>query len=698
MQTYKVDGMDCGSCAMTLEKRMRMHPLVKQVHVQFSLGKMQIVHSTDVETIQQEVSKAGYKATLITKKLNQAAQEKQGKDHKELALTVGSGLILLLGVIGTYTGMVDSLTTILFAVVLFIAGFKPARSAFYAVKSGSLDMNLLMTVAAIGAAILGEWAEGATVVWLFALGNLLQNRSLERTRESIRSLMKLTPAEASVIQGEQVVRMPVEAVEIGQLVLIKPGEKIPVDGDIHKGESSIDQASITGEAMPVDKRFGDPVYAGTINQNGSLEVKVTRTSEDTTIAQIIRLVEQAQEKKAPTQSFVDRFAAIYTPVVFVLALLVMMVPPIIWGASWADWFYKGLELLVIACPCALVISTPVAIVSAIGNAAKNGVLIKGGSILEAASTLDVVAFDKTGTLTQGKPQVVGVEVLEGTEQELIAIACTIEEHANHPIARAITQHAKERNIQPSTGESYQTIPGKGAQVKLQGIIYYAGNLRLFAELGTPLDSVKERVETLQQDGTSIVLIGTATEILGLFTIADRVRDHAVDALQKLRQAGVSSLVMLTGDNQGTAKKIAAAAGVDRVFAEQLPAQKTEAVMQMKQDGKRVAMVGDGINDAPALAAADVGIAMGGVGTDTAMETADIVLMADNLEKLPYTMKLSKQAREIIRQNVWFSIMVKLLAFILIFPGWLTLWLAVISDTGAALIVILNSMRLLGQKK
>lgn len=697
-QIYQIDGMDCGSCAMTLEKRLRMHPAVKEVHVQFSLGKMQIVHTAKVEEIIQEVSKAGYKATLFTKQTGASDTVRPGVDRGEFLLTAVSGILLLVGIAGAYLGLPDQVATVLFALVLLAAGYKPARSAFFSIKSGSLDMNVLMTVAAIGAAILGEWAEGATVVWLFALGNLLQNRSLARTRQSIRSLMNLAPIEALVIQGQQHFRMPVEAVSIGAHVLIKPGEKIPVDGVIVKGESSIDQSSITGESLPAQKKVGDPVFAGTINQNGSLEVKVSKTSEDSTIARIIRMVEEAQEKKAPTQGFIDRFAAIYTPVVFLLALLVMVIPPIIAGGSWAEWFYKGLELLVIACPCALVISTPVAIVSAIGNAAKNGVLIKGGSILEAAGKLRAVAFDKTGTLTEGKPKVVRIEILHGTEQELLAIARTIEEQANHPIAHAITTYAKERSIQPSAGEGYQTIPGKGAKVTLDGVDYYAGNLRLFAEFAIPLETISERVEALQREGASIVLVGTPAKIWGLIAIADQMRANSIDALQNLRQTGVSSLVMLTGDNHGTAQKIAAAAGVDRFFADLLPEQKADAILQMKQEGYRVAMVGDGINDAPALAAADVGIAMGGVGTDTAMETADIVLMADNLEKLPYTMKLSNQARKIIRQNVWFSIVIKLLAFLLIFPGWLTLWLAVISDTGAALLVILNSMRLLRLKQ
>ncbi|UOR11152.1 heavy metal translocating P-type ATPase [Halobacillus amylolyticus] len=693
-QSYKIEGMDCGSCAMTIEKHLTRNPNVKEVSVNFSTGKMHIDHNTNQQEIIKEVERAGFGASLeSSRKQQEGPSETKQKD----ATTMISGLLLALGFFGSFTNITPELITVLYAAAIVIGGYKPARSAFYAIKSGSLDMNVLMASAATGAAFIGEWFEGATVVWLFALGNTLQNRSIERTRESIRSLINLTPSEATVKIGEKLVRKPVEDVSINDRIVIKPGEKIPLDGEIISGTSSINQAPITGESMPIDKQQGDTVYAGTVNENGSLEVNVTKLVEDTTIAKIIHLVEEAQEKKAPTQAFVDRFARVYTPIVFGLALLVMVIPPLLGFGTWSEWLYKGLALLVVACPCALVISTPVAIVSAIGNAAKNGVLIKGGTFLEKAGAIKAIAFDKTGTLTEGKPNVSEVLSIHGNEEELISITRTIEEHSTHPIAQAITTYATEQDIDAKNGDSFKAITGKGAQATINGVEYFAGNPKLYDEMNVPLTDLEDRIQTLQQDGHTLVVVGTRSEVLGVIAVADTIRDITVQSIQNLKQAGMGEMVMLTGDNEGTAKKIAAQTGVDRYFAELLPEDKVTAVKKLRKEGKSVAMVGDGINDAPALATADLGIAMGGAGTDTAMETADIVLMADNLEKLPHTIRLSRRALTIIKQNVWFSLLTKLAALFLIFPGILTLWMAVLSDTGAALLVILNSMRLLKQK-
>jgi Zn2+/Cd2+-exporting ATPase len=554
-----------------------------------------------------------------------------------------------------------------------------------------------MSAAALGAAFIGEWLEGATVVWLFALGTTLQNMSLEKTRDSIRNLMNLAPSEAWIKVGSQLMKKPVEEVSVGDILVVKPGDRIPLDGEIVTGESSVNQAPITGESIPVDKQAGDTVYAGTINENGSLEVKVTKLVEDTTISKIIHLVEEAQEQKAPTQAFIDKFAGIYTPIVFVLALVVMVIPPLLNFGTWGEWFYKGLELLVVACPCALVISTPVAIVSAIGNAAKNGVLIKGGTFLEKAGAINAIAFDKTGTLTEGKPNVSQINALRTSEDELLSIALTLEEYSTHPIAQTIVRYANDKGIQAKQGELFKSIVGKGVQATIGGEVYYAGNPRLFDEMEIPLGEAKASVEDLHSKGKTVVIIGTRKEIIGVISVADTIRTTTVNALNGLKKAGVNQVVMLTGDNEGTAKMISKETSVNRYFAELLPEDKVEAIKQLQREGHNVAMVGDGINDAPALATADLGIAMGGAGTDTAMETADIVLMADNLEKLPHTINLSRKALSIIKQNIWFSLIVKFVALALIFPGWLTLWLAVLSDTGAAIIVILNALRLVKVK-
>ncbi|WP_099353099.1 heavy metal translocating P-type ATPase [Fredinandcohnia onubensis] len=694
VRIFNVEGMDCGSCAKSIENHLNTIPAVKNVSVNFSTGKMKIEHDNNVADIISEVSKIGYKASLFTsKKSNESPKSLSGNGG-----IIFSGILIAVGFISSFTGISTLLTTLMYAVAMVISGYKPVKSAYYSIKSRSLDMNVLMSAAAIGAALIGEWLEGATVVWLFALGTTLQNMSIEKTRNSIRNLMDLAPSEAFVKVGSELIKKPVEEVSIGDILIVKPGDKIPLDGEIVHGESSVNQAPITGESIPVDKATGDTVYAGTINESGSLEIKVTKLVEDTTIAKIIHLVEEAQEQKAPTQAFVDRFASIYTPIVFILALVVMVLPPLLGLGTYGEWFYRGLELLVVACPCALVISTPVAIVSAIGNAAKNGILIKGGTFLEKASAIRAIAFDKTGTLTEGKPKVTEIIAIDTDDEQLLSIALTLEEYSTHPIAKSIVEYTRVNGIQPKNGELFKNIVGKGVQATLDGEIYYAGNPKLFEEKNVTLGDVTETVLKLQNQGKTVVMIGTMTKIIGIIAVADTIRQTTVEALKGLKQVGINEVVMLTGDNEGTAKMISKEANVSRYFAELLPEDKVNAIKQIQSEGKMIAMVGDGINDAPALATADLGIAMGGAGTDTAMETADIVLMADNLEKLPHTVKLSRKALTIIKQNIWFSLIVKFVALALIFPGWLTLWLAVLSDTGAAIIVILNALRLLKVKE
>ncbi|KML30124.1 cadmium-translocating P-type ATPase [Priestia aryabhattai] len=694
MKTYLIEGMDCAACANTIVNHLKTVPAVKDVRVNFSTGKAQIEHDNEADDIIKEVSKAGYTATLVTS----SRQPAESRHHKgKNGPIIFSGILIALGFIGSHTGIASYMTTVLYAIAMIVSGYKPAKSAYYGIKSRSLDMNVLMTVAALGAAVIGEWLEGATVVWLFALGVALQTRSIEQTRNSIRGLMDLAPSEAWVKENGQLIKKAAEDISIGSTIVVKPGDRIPLDGEIINGESSINQAPITGESIPVDKVMGDAVYAGTINESGSLEIKVTKLVEDTTIAKIIHLVEEAQEKKAPTQAFVDKFATIYTPIVFILALFIMVIPPLFDGA-WSEWFYKGLELLVVACPCALVISTPVAIVSAIGNAAKNGVLIKGGTFLEKAGAINAIAFDKTGTLTEGKPAVSEVVSLAAEENQLLAITKTLEDYSNHPIARAIVDYTAEKKVVSLQGSNFKILTGKGVQATIQDTVYYAGNAKLFSDLGTPLTHCWSQIEKLQNEGKTIIIVGTAKSVLGIISVADTIRHTTISALESLKQNGMQQIVMLTGDNEGTAKMIASQSRVDRYFADLLPEDKVKAIQQLQHEGYQTAMVGDGINDAPALATADLGIAMGGAGTDTAMETADIVLMADNLEKLPHTMKLSRKALAVIKQNIWFSIIVKVIALAFIFPGWLTLWIAVLSDTGAALLVILNSLRLLKMKK
>lgn len=691
---YRIQGMDCPSCAVTIEKSLKKLKGVEFVEVHFSTSKMNIAATAEPNLIMREVKRVGFDISPMDEDQERSSEPSFWKSWLPMFL---SGGLLITALVCTWLAVLPVVSIVLYGAVLIICGTKPVKSAFFAVKSRSLDMNVLMSVAAIGAVWIGEWGEGATVVFLFALGNTLQQKSLERTRYSVKGLLNLAPASVWIMQQGKMIQHPVEDIQIGETIIVRAGDKIPLDGIIIDGQSHVNQAPITGESQPVTKTNGDIVYAGTLNEEGLLTIQVTTTVKDTVVARMIHMVEEAQANKAPMQAFVDRFATIYTPIVFGIAIVVSVVPPLLFNGDWSEWFYRGLELLVIACPCALVISTPVAIVSAIGIAAKKGVLIKGGSALEAIAGLQIIAFDKTGTLTEGKPHVVGTYPIEATEAELWSIASSIEQQSSHPIALAITAYANQHAIPQLPVTSVQTIAGKGVQASIDNQTYYIGHVGWLEEIGAPVTKVIAYIDRLHDEGVSIMVVGSINHIVGIITVADQVRSTASETLQQLKIAGVASAVMLTGDHQQIAHQVAQVTGVDQYFAHLLPEDKMNRIKEYQLQGKKVGMVGDGINDAPALATADVGIAMGGAGTDTAIETADIVLMADHLEQLPYAITLSRQTLRIIKQNIWFSIMIKCVALIFIFPGWLTLWVAVLSDTGAALLVILNSLRVLKSK-
>ena len=691
INTYDLYGMDCSSCAKSIERHLIQVQGIQDVEVNFAAGNMKVTHTISVDHIIKEVAKIGFKASLQQKDNEDSATH---NNHKELIKIIISGIMISVGFINSYIDSPQLFTITSFAIAMLISGLQPLKSAFYALKNYSLDMNVLMSSAAIGAAIIGEWFEGATVVWLFSLGIYLQNRSMNQTRKSIRNLMNMAPKMAWVQLEKELIEKPVEDINIGDVILIKPGEKIPLDGKIIKGNSFVNEAAITGESLPVNKTVGDTVYAGTMNDNGSLTVKITTLVEDTTLAKIIHLVEEAQAEKAPSEAFIDRFASVYTPIVFCLALFIIIIPPLFGFGLWSEWFYKGLTLIVVACPCALVISTPVAIVAAIGNAANNGVLIKGGTFLETAGKINAIAFDKTGTLTEGKPKVTHLYPITVSENELLSIAYTIENHSTHPIAKSIVSYAEKRNISEKEGLHFKNIVGKGVEAVIEGKNYYVGNRQLFEAMDISLLAVEKLVHKMEMQGTTIVIIGSKDEILGVIGVTDTLRASTKETVNRLHKLGLEELIMLTGDNEGTAKSIAEQATIDHYFSELLPEEKVTILKELQDENYKIAMVGDGINDAPALASADLGVAMGGTGTDTAMETADMVLMADNIDKLPSTIELSRRTLTIIKQNIWFSLIIKFIALALIFPGWLTLWMAVLSDTGAALIVILNALRLL----
>ncbi|ASS77253.1 heavy metal translocating P-type ATPase [Tumebacillus algifaecis] len=703
---FRVDGMDCGECARTVQRVMGKLSGVREVAVSFNTTKMTVVHNASLETIQKTVSDVGYRATVLETTLQdpdvpvatggEAAEPGFWEKHKRTVLTTVSGLFLGVGLITEFAGGSESAAIVCYLIAILTGGFYAARAGYFALKSFTLDMNFLMTVAAIGAAAIGEWSEGATVVFLFSVGNWLQASTMERTRRSIRSLIGFAPKEALVRRNGQEQTVSVDHLQIGDLILVRPGERIPMDGRVEAGSSTVNQAPVTGESIPVLKQMGDEVFAGTLNETGGLEVIVTKKVQDSTLSRMIYLVEEAQEQKAPSQQFVDRFATYYTPIVVVLAILIAVLPPLFTGDPFSDWIYRALALLVIACPCALVISTPVAIVAAIGNAAKRGVLIKGGAYLELMGQIRAVAFDKTGTLTQGKPVVVLVEPFDGVDQEqLLTVAASIEARSEHPLARAVLLLGEQKGIRALPVQQFQAVAGKGAQGHLDGALYRIGKPSWFEELGYDgTDRLKTVLSVQHEQGHTVMLVADEQQIIGLIAVADTVRPDSADTIAKLKQAGTAHTVMLTGDHARIAKSIAKQVGIDEYHGDLLPEQKLARITELKQRHHLVAMVGDGINDSPALAASDIGIAMGGAGTDIALETADIVLMSDDISKLPFTVRLSRKALRLIKQNIWFSLLVKLAFLLLTVAGLSNLWMAVFADTGAALLVILNGMRLI----
>jgi Cd2+/Zn2+-exporting ATPase len=731
---FQVDGMDCGECARTVQRVVGKLDGVLTVDVNFSTTKMTVIHTAaaaELGSIAKAVSQVGYQPTLLDTTLDDGknAALATGSPARNLrsTLTAVSGLLLAAGMVLDYGNINSNLSILLYVISILTGGFYAARAGLYALKSLTLDMNFLMTVAAIGAAAIGQWSEGATVVFLFAVGNWLQARTMERTRRSIRDLMNVTPKEALVRRGSTESMRPLTDIRIGDIVIVRPGERLPMDGVITDGSSHVNQAAVTGESIPVFKQSGDTVYAGSLNEQGAFEFRVAKRVEDSTIQRMIHLVEAAQAQKAPSQQFVDRFAAYYTPLVVLLAVLVALVPPLLQVGSFEDWLYRALVLLVIACPCALVISTPVSIVAAIGNAAYNGVLIKGGAILEQTGLLRAVAFDKTGTLTEGRPRVVQIEPLGNLAPDLILpVAAALESRSEHPLARAIVTHCQALDPTPIPAvQNFQAIPGKGAEGLVNGTRYRIGspnwilhtlqaqptqdertrsaqNAERSAD-GKPSPNESTRRDTAdwtrlvaehQTQGRTVVLLADEQRVHGLIAIADTLREESAQALAELRAAGIAHTVMLTGDHARVAQTIADRLQLDEVQAELLPEHKLGRIQDLKQRFGTVGMVGDGINDAPALAAADIGIAMGGAGTDVALETADIVLMSDDLHKLPFALQLSRRALAVIKQNVWFSLGVKALFLALTLAGLSNLWMAVFADTGAALIVIANGMRLM----
>lgn len=589
----------------------------------------------------------------------------------------------------------------LYVVAIALCLPPPAKRAWTSLQKRVLDINVLMVIAVVGAAALGDWLEAATVVWLFGVAQEIEWFSLERARHAIRSLMAIAPAKATVRRQGVLQELPVADVRVGDHVIVKPGERMPVDGVIIEGESAFDESPVTGESWPVEKGPGQDVFAGTINGTGALDVAVRRVAADSTISRIIHLVEHAQRQRAPVQTFVDRFARRYTPSVVILALLIAFGGPLVtagtagYVAAFGVWSYRALALLVVACPCALVISTPVAIVSALTAAARAGVLIKGGAHLERLGSVKSVAFDKTGTLTYGRITVTDVLGLDGTPAEsVLSVAAALESRSEHPIGRAIVHRARIAGLEVQPGASFRALPGLGAEATVAEVPAIVGSHRLFEDRQLCTPALHACIDEVENRGGTPVLVGRAGSALGVIGLSDSMRSGGRDAVADLRGSGVDRVVLLTGDIRAAAERAVAKAGLDEVHAELLPAQKVEAVEALRHKYGAVAMVGDGINDAPALAAADVGIAMGAAGSHVALETADVVLMSDDLSKLPFALRLGRATLANIRQNVAIALSLKIAFVILAAGGLATMWMAIVADTGASLIVTANSLRLL----
>ncbi|MCM3715463.1 cadmium-translocating P-type ATPase [Alkalihalobacillus oceani] len=696
---YRVKGFTCANCAGTFEKNVKNLSGVVDAQVNFGASKITVYGETSI----QDLEKAGaFESLKVTSDKENYDKDDDQKEPfiKKYFNVILSTLLLAVGITSqVMNGEGNTVSILALAASMIVGGYSLFKVGFMNLLRLQFDMKTLMTVAVIGAAIIGEWTEGAIVVILFAISEALERFSMDKARQSIRSLMDIAPKEAWIRRDGQEMMIRVDDIRVGDIMIVKPGQKIAMDGMVIKGYSSVNQAAITGESVPVEKGLEDEVFAGTLNEEGILEVEVTKHVDDTTIAKIIHLVEEAQGERAPSQAFVDKFAKYYTPAIMVLAALVAVVPPLLFQASWEMWIYQGLAVLVVGCPCALVISTPVAIVTAIGNAAKHGVLVKGGVYLEETGALKAIAFDKTGTLTKGEPVVTDYKVYDKQieERDLFAIITALEDLSQHPLASAVLKKAEQEQItyKEVSVDDFTSITGKGIQGNVNGTTYYVGSPALFTDT-MHLDlspQMKEEITTLQEQGKTVMGIGTENKVIAILAVADQVRESSKSVIQKLHELGIKKTIMLTGDNQSTAAAIGSHVGVTDVRSELLPQDKLDVIKQLRAEYGHVAMVGDGVNDAPALAASTVGIAMGGAGTDTALETADVALMGDDLRKLPFTMRLSRKALAIIKQNISFSLGIKALALLLVVPGWLTLWIAILADLGATLLVTLNGMRL-----
>jgi Cd2+/Zn2+-exporting ATPase len=701
--TFKIEGMDCREEVALIQRRFKHLPGLEDFTADLMGGVLHVKYDAAKLTaaaIAAAVADAGMHAWLEHEEPLTVGDVAETRRRRLLGV---SGAALLGGLAAEFGGAAAVVSSLLFALAIGTGLPLVVPKAWRSLRLRSLDINVLMVVAIAGAIALGQWSEGAAVVFLFAFAQALEARTLERARTAVRALMALTPAEVLVRDAAGERMLAVDLVQPGAVIIVKPGEKLPLDGEVIAGASAVNQATVTGESIPVDKGPGDEVFAGSINGRGALDVRVTRRQRDATLARIIHLVERAQAQRAPVQTLIERFGQIYTPAVILLAAGLATAAPLLGDGDWRTWLYRSLVLLVVSCPCALVISTPVSVVAALAGAARKGVLIKGGGHLERASQVRCIAFDKTGTLTSGTPEVVAVVVLgqsglpgaaEMLPDEVVALAASVEQRSDHPIAQAIVRYAARAGVQVPAAAGVSALAGLGAEGSVGDVQVILGNHRLFEERQLCSEAVHRQLDAISARGFTPVLVATENRAVGIISVADRIRTNARDTIDLLHQQGIASLVMLTGDSDATARAIAADLGIDDFRAELMPEDKVAAIDELRQRFGPVAMVGDGINDAPALASADLGIVMGAAGSDIALETADVALMADDLLRIPYALRLSRATLRNIRTNLAVSVVLKAAFVIAAVAGAATLWMAVLADTGASIIVIANALRLL----
>ncbi|GAB7555947.1 heavy metal translocating P-type ATPase [Pseudomonas aeruginosa] len=693
----RIEAMDCPTEERLIRDALGRQPAVESLEFNLMQRLLRVQHRFDsVEPLQKLIAGLGMQAVPLDAGENtDGPSQAPAKPWWPLAL---AGAMALASEIVEWFGLApDWVVAGLALLAILGAGLPTYRKGWIALKNRNLNINALMSIAVTGAVLIGQWPEAAMVSVLFAIAELIEAKSLDRARNAIRGLLQLAPEQATVLVGGEWKELPAKQVELEATVRVKPGERIALDGEVTSGRSSVNQAPITGESLPVEKEVGEPVFAGSINGEGALEYRVTRRADDSTLARIIHAVEEAQGSRAPTQRFVDSFARVYTPVVFLIALATAVLPPLLFGGAWLDWIYRALVLLVIACPCALVISTPVTIVSGLSAAARLGILIKGGVFLELGRKLSWVALDKTGTITHGKPQqtdYLPIAEADGTDARLLA--ASLAARSDHPVSRAVANAAEEDGLALGVVEDLAALPGRGVSGRIDGVLYHLGNHRLVEELGLCSPALEERLDALERQGKTVIALCDPQRVRALFAVADGVKDSSREAIRELHALDVKTL-MLTGDNPHTAAAIAAQVGIDAARGNLLPEDKLREVKARQADGSRVGMVGDGINDAPALARADIGFAMGAAGTDTAIETAGVALMDDDLRKLPQFVRLSRTTHAILVQNITLALGIKAVFLALTLAGEGTLWMAVFADMGASLLVVFNGLRLLRKR-